>query len=156
MPEVSLDFELREIIFRFSYRFSRFEFALKEADFLRSHVVGTRAEPDWRTFVETHENNYQLSNAAKALIQANPKQQIVGDNGHGLDFRPVERGNASEMAYVVALARTVRNNLFHGGKHDSEGWDDPVRIRKLVELSTAVLDELADQTALNSDYSGLY
>lgn len=130
MAEANLDSELRELIFRFSYRFSRFEFALKEADFLRTHVAGRRAEPDWISFVEEYESNYQLSNAAKALIEANPKQQVVGDDGQGLDFKSIERDNeASDMAHVVALTRTVHNNLFHGGKHDSEGWDDPVRIK---------------------------
>jgi hypothetical protein len=157
VAEVNLDSELRELIFRFCYRFSRLEFALKEADFLRSHIAGHRAEPDWFSFVEEYENNYQLSDAARALIEANPKQQIVGGNGLGLDFKAAERpNNASDMAHVVALVRTVRNNLFHGGKHDSEGWDDPARIRKLVKLSTTVLDQLADRAGLNSDYTGLY
>jgi hypothetical protein len=157
VAEANLDSELRELVFRFFYRFSRFEFALKEANFLRSRIARHRAEPDWVCFIGKYEKNYQLSNAAKALIEANPEQQVVGDDGQHLDFKTVERDQeATDMAYVVALARTVRNNLFHGGKHDSEGWDDPVRIRKLVELSTTVLDELADRAGLNSDYTGLY
>lgn len=156
MPEGSLNSELRELVFCFSYKFSRFEFALKQASLLRSHTPGDRAEPDWRCLVEQNENDYDLSNAAKALIDANPRQQIVGDDGQGLAFVSLERGTASDMAYVVALVRTVRNNLFHGGKHDSEGWDNAVRIRQLIVLSTTVLDELADQTGLGSDYTGFY
>jgi hypothetical protein len=155
IPEANLDSELRDLIFRFFYRFSRFEFALKRRDFLKSHAPGARADPSWADFIEKFREGYEQSVAAKGLVEANPKREVVGENGHGLSFAEVDPGD-SDLAQVVALARTVRNNLFHGGKYDSEGWDNPARIRKLVDLSTKVLDELADRADLNGDYTGEY
>ncbi|AZF47913.1 hypothetical protein C4J86_2678 [Pseudomonas sp. R2-7-07] len=31
--------------------------------------------------------------------------------------------------------KTVRNNLFHGGKHDAAGWDDVEWMRFLITNS---------------------
>lgn len=155
MPEDNLQADLRDLIFRFFYRFSRFEFALKKADFLRDHTPGARADPGWPDFVDQFHAEYELCEAAKGLIEANPKREIVGPDGHSLTFKNVSAG-ANDLDHVVTLARTVRNNLFHGGKYDSEGWDSPARVRKLVELSIRVLDELADRAGLNGDYTGHY
>jgi len=57
---------------------------------------------------------------------------------------------------VVTLLKTVRNNLFHGGKHGDDGWDDPERILTLLELSIRVLDELADLADFGADYTRYY
>jgi hypothetical protein len=155
MPEDQVDADLRELIFRFFYRFSRFEFALKRADLLRDHTPGARADPGWPDFIDQFKQGYEPSEAAKGLVEANPKREIVGPDGHSLAFTEVCAGD-SELGHVVALARTVRNNLFHGGKYDSEGWDNPARMRKLVTLSMKVLDELAERAGLNGDYTGYY
>ncbi len=50
----------------------------------------------------------------------------------------------------------MRNNLFHGGKHGSAYWNDPDRMRLLLETTIAVLDDLADQMRLTSDYRSEY
>ncbi|MCC4262658.1 hypothetical protein LL270_18705, partial [Pseudomonas aestusnigri] len=52
--------------------------------------------------------------------------------------------------------KTVRNNLFHGGKHGAAGWDDPVRARLLIEMSTAVLAVLAVLGGFTDDYERFY
>jgi hypothetical protein len=109
--------DLRELAFDFFYWFSRFEFALKENGYLVSIVVGARAQPDWDRFVVDHQDHYALSQAACALLAANPLRQIVGDNG-ALTFGEVPfKPDATDLRRVVGLAKTVRNNLFHGGKH---------------------------------------
>lgn len=68
----------------------------------------------------------------------------------GLDDRP------SDLGKVVRLANTVRNNLFHGGKHGSESWDNPGRMRELLPIVIRVLDELADHAGIEADYRRLY
>ena len=52
--------------------------------------------------------------------------------------------------------KTVRNNLFHGGKHGSEGWDDPKETELLLASGKAVLDQLAQPAALEADYTQYY
>jgi hypothetical protein len=148
--------DLRELVFSFLHKFSRFEFALKEAGKWRKGP-GRAALPDWESFVAEHEATYQLTAAATALLAANPKKQVVAADEHSLEFQTVTfDADASNLARVSRLARTVRNNLFHGGKYDAEGWDNPVRIRELVPLTSAVLDEFADLAGVGADYQGAY
>ena len=64
--------------------------------------------------------------------------------------------DASDLAKVVRLARTVRNNLFHGGKHGNEGWDNLDRMRQLLPTTIIVLDELAALSGISSDYRREY
>lgn len=152
--EVSPD--LRELAFDFFYWFSRFEFALKENGYLTSTLVGARAQPDWGRFVVEHQDHYAPSQAASALIAANPLRQIVGESGT-LIFSDVPfADNATDLRRVVGLAKTVRNNLFHGGKHGSGNWDDPDRMVELLGITINVLNDLADLGGLNADFNRLY
>lgn len=149
-PQRSTGFSLR-----FFYWFSRFEFALKECGYLKSHEFGAPAQPDWQEFTKKHQNNYRLTAAAKELIAANPLRQIVGRAGIefaqvGMDDRP------NDLERVTRLARTVRNNLFHGGQHGEKTWDDPDRIRTLLPLVIRVLNELAEHAGIESDYRRWY
>lgn len=41
------------------------------------------------------------------------------------------------------MVRTVRNNLFHGGKHLPGGESEPVRNERLVRSSLVLLRECA-------------
>lgn len=147
---------LREFAFDFFYWFSRFEFALRENGYLTSSAVGAHAQPDWDRFVVARQDHYAPSQAACALIEANPLRQIVGNNGiltfEEAPFPP----NATELRRVVGLAKTVRNNLFHGGEHGSENWDDPDRMTQLLTVTTTVLADLARQGGLEADYTRFY
>jgi hypothetical protein len=147
--------DLRRLAFDFFYWFSRFEFALKEARFLKSSKIGAKAEVDWETFIEKYSGNYRLTLAANALIDAKPQRQIVGAAELSFDdvcFRP----GSSDLKRVVVLARTVRNNLFHGGKHGSDYWDHPERMQTLLSTTIDVLGELADMAGLQGDYGRYY
>ena len=98
---------------------------------------------------------WQPTPAALKLIAENPKRQIIGE--HGLDFREIEfNDQTSELERVVRLAQAVRNNLFHGGKHGSNFWDDPERMHHLLSTTIAVLDDLAQLGEIESDYRRLY
>jgi hypothetical protein len=57
---------------------------------------------------------------------------------------------------VAILLKTVRNNLFHGGKQGAAYWDDPERMRLLLPLSVTILAELAGLGGFEADYTGYY
>lgn len=146
---------LRPLIFDFFFWFSRFESALKENGWLQSTRAGAAALTDWRGFVEAHEENYVLSETGGRLIAANPQKQIIGNNG--LTFTDlVFEHDVSQLNRVTLLLRTVRNNLFHGGKNGSHYWDDPARIQVLLPLCLTILNELAEFGGLKADYTGYY
>jgi len=147
--------DLRQLIFEFFFWFSRFESALKENNWLQSKTVGATALADWKGFVEAYGGYYVLSDAAKRLIAANPQKQIVGDGE--LTFADMTfPDSASQLDRVTLLLKTVRNNLFHGGKHGSAYWDDSDRIRLLLPLCISVLEELAELGGLQADFTGYY
>lgn len=147
--------ELRPLVYDFFFWFSRFEYALKEARMLKKLEPGKNAEADWARFINAHKDGYQIDAAGKALIAANPKRQIVTETG--LEFRDVGfNPGASDLERVVRLANAVRNNLFHGGKHGSAYWTNADRMKLLLETTICVLDDLADQTGLTSDYRSEY
>lgn len=93
----------------------------------------------------------------QALIDAKPQRQIVGANGLNLRVVGFNAG-ASDLERVVRLANTVtvRNNLFHGGKHGSHYWDEPDRMRDLLTITITALDDLASQAGLQGDYELYY
>ena len=148
--------KLSSLAFDFFYWFSRFEFCLKENGYLKHEEPGSIAEPGWDKFVERHASAFQLSAEAKELLVAPPERQIVLAN-RTLDWRPVGVLDCkSDLAKVTRLIKTVRNNLFHGGKHGSAGWDDPVRAQSLLSLSKVVLGQLAVLGGFHGDYERLY
>ncbi|WLB84511.1 hypothetical protein [Bradyrhizobium elkanii] len=155
MRREDIDQDLRNLAFDFFYWFSRFEFALKEKRFLKDNTVGARAEPDWDKFVKAHRGAYGVSPAAHALLVEKPRRQIVGDPDHGFEDVPFSP-NTADLDRVVAYAKTVRNNLFHGGKHGHDQWDDPARMRRLLGLTITVLGELAALGDFGGDYDRYY
>jgi hypothetical protein len=144
-----------DLAFEFFYWFSRFEFALKANWYLRSEQEGARAEPGWTRFIDKFEGAYALSAVAQKLIEAKPRRQLVGK--HELEFADLTfESAATDLKRVVGFARTVRNNLFHGGKSGHDGWDDPKRMRELLELTLPLLDELAALGGFTADFRGEY
>lgn len=105
--------------------------------------------------MKTFEDKYALTNAGSALIEAKPQRQVVGNTR--LDFCDVTfDGITSDLGKVVRVAKTVRNNLFHGGKHGVANWDNPDRVRELLRLVVSVLDEFAELANFVDDYRRKY
>ncbi|MEZ7272884.1 hypothetical protein NYF14_05320 [Sphingobium sp. 10 DY56-G10] len=147
--------DLRPFVFEFFFWFSRFESALKENGWLQSRAMGAPARPDWQGFVLDFAGDYSPSVAARQLVAANPLKQVIGE--HGLTFADVVFADtASQLERVTVLLKTVRNNLFHGGKQSSAYWDDPDRMRLLLPLSVTVLGELVMLGGFEADYTGYY
>jgi hypothetical protein len=155
MRHDEIDQGLRNLAFDFFYWFSRFEFALKERGYLKSSAIGDRADPDWNKFVSKYRKAYALTAVGAKLIAEKPQRQIVGDLEHGFEhvlFSP----NTADLDMVVAYAKTIRNNLFHGGKHGSNYWDDPERMKRLLGTTITVLQELAHLGDFEEDFARYY
>ena len=151
-----IDEHLSQLAFEFFYQFSRFEFALKETGYLRNSEPDSPAMPGWNQFAKAWCAEYRLTDQAAELIAAAPKRQMVAANSC-LAWKHVDLSGApGDLGMVIRLVQTVRNNLFHGGKHGAEGWDDPVRTERLLTLGAAVLDQIAKQTGLEGDYYRFY
>lgn len=156
MQRGAIDGNLSQLAFEFFFAFSRFEFALKENQYLKTHAPGMRAEPGWSEYVSKWQDAYQLSDSAQLLLREPPEQQVIGA-GSSLAWRAVALdGCKSELSKIVRLLKTVRNNLFHGGKHGGAGWDDPQRTSRLLAASLAVVEELVELATLQSDYAQIY
>lgn len=148
--------ELKNASFEYFYWFSRFEFALKENGFLKSIESGVKAEPDWEAFKERFADNYALSREANKLLKLHPKRQVVNNNQE-LDWKPVGIDHCNnELCKIVTMLNTVRNNLFHGGKHGDTDVDNKERNLQLLNASKQVLDQLAEFAGFDADYTRCY
>jgi hypothetical protein len=156
MRKENIHCDLSALAFDFFYWFSRFEFALKENQYLKSHKPDSNADPGWSEYVMKWQPNYNPSAEASELLQLLPQRQIVLE-GDALDWKPLDlSGCKSSLDAVVLCLKTIRNNLFHGGKHSCEGWDDPMRNHALLTSGKAVLSQLAKLGDIEADYLRLY
>jgi len=134
-----------ELTLEFLLTFSRFEFALKKA----GYAVGdnNRVSPDWDSFAN---DVAQLGGAALApvlnacqyLQQHPPKKQVL-DNGT-LRWVARQGTTGSAIGDVLLSVRTVRNNVFHGGKFPDGMVTDPLRDEQLIRDCLAVLKGLLE------------
>lgn len=151
--------DINEIVqkkaFEFFYWFSRFEFCLKERGYLKSKQNGARAEPGWKGFVKEFESQYAQSKEAKLLVSLKPLQQKVGKN-ELLVWEEINIDNDNELQQVVSTLKTIRNNLFHGGKHSVEGWDDIKRTEKLLVMGVQVMKEIVQTAGWDDDFERAY
>lgn len=132
-----------KLVFWFFAFFSRFEYALKRTCFLKSGAK-SKAQPNWDTFADSlcgkfeSVQNKAFQEAMVFLCQKPPRQQVV--SGCDLEWCETEQGDGESLEkYVLRLVRTVRNNLFHGGKYPSGPMYDMARDGKLLKESIVVL-----------------
>lgn len=156
MRQEDIQSDLSALAFDFFYWFSRFEFSLKENRYLKSHKPGSNADPGWGEYVIRWQSDYGPSAEANELLQLLPQRQIVMAEG-ALDWKPLDLSRCgSSLEAVVLCLKTIRNNLFHGGKHGCKGWDDPERNHALLTSGKAVLSQLAKLGDIDADYLRLY
>jgi len=156
MRKEDVNTDLTGLAFDFFYWFSRFEYALKENGFLKSHQPGDDAEPSWDAFAKKFSARYTASPQGRTLLDSPPKRQIVKQNDE-LGWKAIGLEHCrSDLEKVVLLITRVRNNLFHGGKHGGDEWDDPNRTRELLTASKSVLDQLAVLGSIQDDYLRRY
>jgi len=145
LTELNID---QDTVMEFFVVFSRFEFALKRTGYLKRH--NGKAEPDWRKFETKHKDEFdsekepELREAWNYIDKDPPKKQVVVDGE--LDFEVDERLKGKSPFEKATLAvRTVRNNLFHGGKFPRSGIvDDPARKTTLLKKCTLLIEEMLE------------
>ncbi len=148
--------DLKNISFEFFYWFSRFEFALKENNFLKYKSVGEKAEPNWEEFKEKFKNKYTASVEANRLIQLHPKRQFVTQASEP-EWKPVGTDHCNnDLCKVITMLNTIRNNLFHGGKHGDIDVDSKERNIELLTIGIVILNQLAKLSGIESDYMRYY
>ena len=134
----------RDVVFDFFWRFSAFECALKREGFLRSGHH-ENAEPDWDRFGQEvrgrfdHVTTPHFHSAVESLQQLAPRRQKVRDGRLVWELVRPSQGQSDE-AFVLRLLRTVRNNLFHGGKYPDGPIDEIARDTAIIRAACTVLE----------------
>jgi hypothetical protein len=149
----SLSPEGQRTVLEFFLVFARFEYALKRSTrFLRARKRDSGAEPNWKKFACEIEATYPHLDGddfkqAREYILSRPPQRQVVDNNNKLDWQKLVQGEATEISFLLECIRTMRNNLFHGGKFpglvvNGSERDLPLLSNGVVVLrAVATLDE---------------
>lgn len=133
----------QDLVLDFFATFSRFEFALKAA----GYVKGTEnsAAPDWDRFAQRCRERFEgvaelaLDDGIKYLLAHPPKKQVLVRGRLDWKDAPPEP-NVPMLQSVLFLVRRVRNNLFHGGKYPGGPVKEMSRDARLLESSIKVLE----------------
>lgn len=142
--------DLRELCIEYFFMFSRFEYALKENGYLKTSKY-KNAQPSWKKFVAEYGPIYVLSDEARKLLNNPPNRHIVQDGC--CQWEKVDFTNfSSDLDKIVFILKTIRHNLFHGGKNNHSDWDNPERSRFLISNAISVLGNLASLSELEHDY----
>lgn len=124
------------LVVEFMAAFSRFEYVLKEKDYLREKSKFAQAA--WGKFATDAAEEIDLSgdqklaSAIKFLIEEPPMIQISAKEWA---VRPLK--GVSDLEQAIESVCRVRNNLFHGGKytpHSAAGRDEMLVSSSLVVL----------------------
>lgn len=147
--------EIQELVYAFFLQFSRFEFSLKESGYVKA---GSRdsAEPDWKIFIEQYSDSYTLDEVEKELMAKPPLKQVYrNEKISWVDFDFPEQ--STQLNNLVFALKTMRNNLFHGGKFGHKSWDDPDRVKFVLSKGLHTIDKLSKlDGALTAHYHGSY
>lgn len=112
--------------------------------FLKSRKDGS-AMPDWDKFAKEISGNFSAASrdfqqAISVLTTAAPRKQVVANDR--LAWQDNKRGaDETFEAFVLRMVRTVRNNLFHGGKYPDGPVEEVARDRDLLSAGRRVLEE---------------
>ena len=131
-----------ELAIEFMAVFSRFEYALKST----KYAIGTesRADAAWDIFANDINDEFQdiqieqLTQATNFLMTVPPRRQVLDGNKTRFRDQNVDP-NQKPTQQLLRFVRTVRNNLFHGGKYLPLGEIETGRNQKLVESALIVL-----------------
>lgn len=138
-----------ELLLDFFVTFSKFEFALKASGmFVQSPDIpgdAPDAKPDWDTFAGTlqafmRDRSDDLRAACEYLADSPPHKQVILGGAVAWETRGRAQGE-SEVRFLLRMVRGVRNNLFHGGKHNIGLHESPERTERLLRSSLIILRE---------------
>ncbi len=133
----------RDLLLDFFLTFSKFEYALKNSRFKRlAHHGG--AEPDWNVFIDAVASNFNrnenpsLKEACRFYLDDPPRKQVLFQDGLAWETQS-PKNNESEEAFILRMVKAVRNNLFHGGKHNIGLHEDSKRVTLLLTHALEIL-----------------
>lgn len=127
------DEALRNLLLGYFLNFARLEFAMKAGGF--GAIQYGAYQPSWRAFKEAMRGQ-PLPDGLKAAHQylwdSPPNKQT---DRH--EWRPIEPRD--DWAFVIDCVKTVRNNLFHGGKIPFRPNRDPELISQCDRILLALV-----------------
>ena len=114
------------------------------------------AQPDWTSFHIKFGKSYEADEYEAELLRNPPKKQTYIDNElswQEFDF-PFD---SSDIQSLTLALRTMRNNLFHGGKHGEKTWDNADRVHFVLSRGVHCLERMGDLDGdVRAHFSGLY
>lgn len=135
----------RELACEFLAVFSRMEYALKATP---PYVAGdeNRADALWDRFANAMDAAFAAIpqedkpfwEAVDYLLHHPPRKQVLRDGVLSFKDQVIDQ-NQTRAQQTFLMIRTVRNNLFHGGKHYPNGELERGRNERLVRSSLEVL-----------------
>ena len=133
--------------------FSRFEYALKASGYFKRHQpvppTWPKAEPDWDRFAVSLRASFNanatddIRRACEYLFDSPPNQQIILNDAVAWGT-PVRPNDETDIEFLLRMVRCVRNNLFHGGKHNIGVHEDVQRTERLLRSSLTILAACLD------------
>ncbi len=134
----------KDLLLEFFIVFSRFEYSLKRAGFLKSD--NGNAEPNHDGFGSNYNiqftdlitRNPELKTAVDYFFENPPKKQWLNEGV--LSWIDQNQSQlAKNLPNLLVLVRTVRNNLFHGGKYPEGPEENSERNEILLKHSLTVI-----------------
>ena len=136
-----------KLICNFLAVFSRMEYSLKATE---EYICGSekKVEPKWDSFandineifLQIKDEDAELKSAVDYLIKYPPKKQIIDDGKLIFQERKLEKGQKLTQQ-ILLMVRTIRNNLFHGGKYYKNTKDrDLLLIKHSLKIYLYVLE----------------
>ena len=132
----------RELVFRFFLVFSRFEYALKRAGFTSGSTEVVH--PAWECFSSRYRSVFNpsqtpdLRSACDYFIANPPRKQILDSGSLGWS-EPQFRIDEPFLTWLLLMVRSVRNNLFHGGKFPIAPIQEPARNPELLRHALTII-----------------
>jgi hypothetical protein len=139
------DDELHNLAFEFFSVFSRFEYALKAANFHKGIAPAEANVEHVRHVNRSTRSNTppgDIANAISFLLVEPPKKQFIG--AEGLEWKDCPANTGSRSKDLFTYVRRVRSNLFHGGKFNGH-WFAPERSERLLTARLAVMQRSVER-----------
>ena len=130
----------KSLVYNFLVAFSVFEYSLKELGL--ASQSGNYLKIKWKSFVDGISSDFenienlpnQLQDAINYLFEHSPREQFF--NGRNIEWKATSQDVTETNArWLLRILKTVRNNLFHGGKYPY----DPIRDTDLLQSCLIVL-----------------
>ena len=131
-----------ELAMEFMATFSRAEHALKSTAYAQGNEKGVVAA--WDNFANeihkecSHITDASIIEAANFLLESPPRKQVLRDGKVEFNEQTIDQ-DQKRTQQLFLMIRTVRNNLFHGGKYLPHGENEVGRNEKLVRSALAAL-----------------